>query len=387
MRARPLRIAHVTATFPPYWGGTGNVAYHNAREMARRGHEVTVVTVPPASGQTGPAPDGLAVRYLRALLRIGNAPVAPGLVGIQGFDVVHLHYPFIVGAELVAAAAARRAMPYVLTHHNDLVGDGWRRPLFATYFALSARLVLGGARKIGVVSLDHAASCRLAPLLKRRWDDVVEVPNGVDARMFHPERDGAGVRDWLGVGPGAPVVLFVGAMDRAHHFKGVPCLLRAFARMGRRDAILVLVGDGDRRESYVSLARALGIAPRVRFVGGVPNADLPPYYAAADVVVLPSFPPESFGVVLIEAMACGRPVVAHAIPGVRGVVDDGTTGLLAAPGDEADLAAKIQLLLEDAPLRARLGAAGRRKVEERYDWRVVGDRLEMLYREVCASSG
>ncbi len=376
-----MRIAHVTATFPPHYAGTGVVCYHNALGLARLGHRVTVFTarepIPP--GYTDP-PE-VEVRRLPALFRIGNAPLLPGLAHLNGADIVHLHHPFIFGAEIIRAVSRFRGIPYVLTHHNDLIGRGLRRYLFDLYSALIVPWIVAGARRIIVVSADHARSCRLAPLFRRRWADVVEVPNGVDADRFRPGLDGSGVRQRYGVPENARVVLFVGALDRAHHFKGLDHLLQAFRSVGNAGAVLMVVGDGDLKGEFVALADRLGLSDRVRFVGTVPHERVPAFYAAADVVVLPSFPPESFGMVLIEAMACGKPVVAHAIPGVRSVVRDGEDGLLARPGDVADLAAKIQALLDDPDRRREMGGRGRTKVEERYAWPRIIPRLVQVYEE------
>ena len=376
-----LRIAQITATFPPYWGGTGNVAYHNALELARRGHEVTVFTAAFGDEDDAPVP-GVQVRRLAPLLRMGNAPVLPQILGLNGFDIIHLHHPFIFGAEMVWTVAKLRGIPYVVTHHNDLIGDGLRRHLFNLYAAVSAGPIFGGARKLAVVSLDHAAFCRHAPLFRKRWADVVAIPNGVNTRVFRPGLDGDAVRQQSAVPHDAGLILFVGALDRAHHFKGVPHLLSAMAKIRERAAILMIVGDGDLKDHFERLAIKLGVQERIRFVGAVHHDRLAAYYAAADVVVLPSFPPESFGMVLIEAMACGKPVVTHDIPGVRAVVDDGETGLLARTGDSTDLVEKISLLLADPDLRAHMGAVGRAIVESHYDWQVVGERLEQLYFDV-----
>ncbi len=377
-----MRIAHVTATFPPYYAGTGLVCYHQAEGLARLGHQVAVFTAAGSSDE-GFSPEGVQVHRLPALFRIGNAPFLPGLLNMRDMDVVHLHYPFIFGAEMIRVVSALRHVPYVLTHHNDLIGDGGRRYLFDAYTAVVAPLVFQGARKWLVVSLDHAASCRLAPLFRRRWADVVEIPNGVDTDLFRPDVDGGHVRRRWGIPERARVLLFVGALDRAHHFKGAGYLLRAFARLSDGNLWLMLVGDGDLRPSLEVLAEKLKVAPRVRFVGAVPHRDLPPFYAASDLVVLPSFPPESFGMVLIEAMACGRPVLAHDIPGVRTVVCNGEDGLLARPGDMDDLLEKMRALLDDPGRMRTMGIRGRAKVEERYAWPRVVLRLLEVYQEVA----
>ncbi|MHB1414326.1 MAG: glycosyltransferase family 4 protein, partial [Chloroflexota bacterium] len=327
--------------------------------------------------------DGVMIHRLPAVVRVGNAPVLPGLLGaLGGHDVIHLHSPFILGAELVCAAAALHRIPFVLTHHNDLIGEGLRGRMFTLYSAFSNRLVLRAARKVAVVSLDHARSCRLANRLQGRWADVVEVPNGVDTGLFRPDLEGTEVRRRHGLPAGARVVGFVGALDAAHHFKGLPHLLKAFTWLEDPSAVLLVVGDGDLRPRLERLAGELNLGERVRFVGAVAHDKLPAYYAALDLLVLPSSPPESFGMVLIEAMACGKPVVAQDIPGVRSVVNTGIDGLLARPGDAADLAAKVGFLLADQALRGRMGRAGRRKVEERYSWSRIGAGLEGMYRQV-----
>ena len=379
-----MRIAHVTATFPPYYGGTGNVCYHNALGLAELGHNVTVLTARHPPGDPVYPPE-IAVRRLPVLFRLGNAPLLLGLLRIKDVDIIHLHHPFIFGAEMVWLVSKLRRIPYVITHHNDLIGIGLRRILFGVYAALSTRLVVGAARKIVVVSTDHAESCRLAPLYRKRWEDVVEIPNGVDTTRFCPELDGTLVRRRLGIPEGTGVLLYVGAMDRAHHYKGVAYLLRAIAKMWARDAVLVLVGEGELKKQYMALADELNIGSRTCFVGAKTPDELGLYYAAADVVILPSSS-ESFGLVLIEAMACGRPVVAHDIPGVRTVVSDGQDGLLTRPGDIDDLVAKMQTLLDDPQRRREMGERGRAKVEAKYTWSEITPLLVKMYEQVLEST-
>jgi glycosyltransferase involved in cell wall biosynthesis len=190
------------------------------------------------------------------------------------------------------------------------------------------------------------------------------------------------VREKHGIPADAPLVLFVGVLDRAHHFKGAGNLIRAFAALKNRDAMLMLVGDGDLKEQFMQQAAGLGIAERTRFVGKVSNSDLPDYYAAADLAVLPSSPPESFGMVLIEAMACGKPVIASNLPGVRAVVSNNVDGLLLQPGNIPELTDKIDQLLRDPERRREMGMRGRQKVEAKYAWSVIIPNLTQVYEEV-----
>lgn len=386
-----MKIAHISATFPPYRAGTGNVCFHNARELARRGHELHVFTAEVPNALAFERRDGFTVHRLRPLVQIGNAPLVPQLLPLlRDFDLLHLHYPFILGAELVCLASLLYRIPLVLSFHNDLIGDGIRARLFAAYQSLSARLTVRGASCLCAVSLDHYQSSRLRQSLRSDRPLVVALPNGVDTKLFSPIREqGADIRHAYQIPAAAKLVLFVAALDRAHHFKGLGRLLQAFRALPA-DTWLLVVGDGDLRASYVKQAQALGIAQRTVFVGAVNHDALPPFYRAADVTVLPSSPPESFGLVLIESLACGTPVIASDIPGVRTVVthqkrftEGRGDGFLVRHGDIADLASKLKHLLSlPEAERSSMGLFGRRKVEQNYSWPSIGAQLEAIYQQV-----
>ncbi|HEY1011086.1 MAG TPA: glycosyltransferase family 4 protein [Herpetosiphonaceae bacterium] len=378
-----MRIAHVTATFPPYRGGTGNVCFHNARELARAGHEAHVFTSAIPGAPARETLDGVLVHRLRPLLRVGNAPVLPGLLtALRGFDLIHLHYPFF-GGELSALAARLAGAPLVVTYHQDVFLAGALGVAERILRHTVGRLALRSARRVLFTSRDYGEASYARALLRGREDRIGELPNGVDAERFSPGPAAAGLRERLGVPAAAPVALLVAGLDRAHAFKGVDVLLAALARLP--DAWAVLVGDGDLRPSYAAQAAALGVAGRVRFAGRVATDELPEFYRLADVGVLPSVTMgEAFGLVLLESMACARPVVASNLPGVRTVVDDGADGLLAPPGDAAALADALGSLLSDPGRRQAMGERGRLKAEQRYSWPRIGERLEAIYREVAA---
>lgn len=379
-----LRIAHVTATFPPYRGGTGNVCYHNARELALRGHDVHVFTAATTGAIAREMRDGFTIHRLRPLVQIGNAPVLPDLLSrLRDFDLIHLHYPFILGAELVRLAALMDRTPVVMSFHNDLIGDGARARIFALYQQLSAYLMVRRVARLCAVSLDHYQSSQLAHVLANRAPQVVELPNGVDLTRFYPNGSTRSVRERYGIPDNARLVLFVAALDRAHHFKGLERLLLA-AQALPPNVWLLVVGDGDMRQEYEQQAIQLGIAARVKFVGAIDHEHTPPFFRSADLTVLPSSPPESFGLVLIESLACGTPVVASNIAGVRTVVDHEWNGLLVDPHTPVALPTAMQQLLDDPELRRMMAQRGRAKVEATYNWERIGTRLETIYAEVLA---
>jgi glycosyltransferase involved in cell wall biosynthesis len=382
-----LKIAHVVATFPPYWAGTGNVAFHNAVELARRGHDVTVLTSPAAMGRYDDPPE-IRVRRLPTPLRFGNAPLTPGLLAaVSSFDLIHLHWPFIFGAELTWLACRMAGLPYVVTYHMDLRADlRWQ---FGPYQRLIGPLIVRHAARVLPVSLDHFRASPSYQYVAQDMGKIVEVPNGVDVTRFRPDVDGSAVRARYEIADSAVVVGYLGAMDHAHPFKGVPVLLDALTRVADRDTCLLAVGGGGLQPQYRQHARSLGLDSRSHWTGTVSAEELPSHLAAMDMLVLPSLGTgaESFGIVLIEAMAAGKPVIATTLPGVRRVVDDGLDGYLVPPGEPDRLAEAIDRLARNPGLRRLFGQAGRRKVEEHYDWRKIAARLEELYREVLAQQG
>jgi phosphatidylinositol alpha-mannosyltransferase len=195
------------------------------------------------------------------------------------------------------------------------------------------------------------------------------VPNGVDTERFAATAP-------ADLGPGRKL-LFVGRLDER---KGFPVAVGAFAELAetRPDLHLVVVGDGPERAALDTLPTAL--RARVTMLGRVPNVELPPIHAACDLYLGPSIGGESFGIVVIEAMAAGLPVVVSDTPGYDEVVTDAVEGLLVPPRDLGALAGAAGRVLDDPDLAARLAAAGRARAAA-FDWSVVIEQIETCYRE------
>lgn len=383
-----MRIAHITAAFPPYRSGTGTVCFNNAVGLAHLGHEVQVYTSENDLAANESDPPEIQVHRLPALFRIGNAPLLPDLTRLPAFDIVHIHYPFVFGAELIYLLSWFRHLPYVVTYHQDLVFEGALQVGVKLHHAVVGTPILHRARRLFLTSMDYGCSARIAPLVKRMDSRVRVVPNGVDDQRFRPGQDVSKLREQHCVSPEQPVVLFVGGLDRAHYFKGVSVLLNSLSHLTDLPIQLLIVGDGDLRPSYEWEAHQLGIAERVTFCGRVSEEDLPLYYALADVCVLPSITMgEAFGIVLLEAMATGKPVIASNLPGVRSVVHNGHDGFLTTVNDPHELALRIRLLIMDEDLRQQMGQAGRRKVQQQYTWSVLTRHLDGLYQQVLAEVG
>jgi len=218
-------------------------------------------------------------------------------------------------------------------------------------------------------------------------EHVYVVAPGIDLATFQP-LDRAEARRKIGYGAGR-LLLFVGRLER---LKGVEIAIRALALLRDRehdDLRLIVLGedsrDGDEseKERLKAVASALGVRDRVDFLGSVAHHELPYFYAAADALVMPSYS-ESFGLVALEAQACGRPVVASGVSGLRSVVRDEVSGYLIDSDDPATYAERIGRLLADPELAQQMGRRGR-LLAQRFSWTGTAERLESLFEDVIES--
>jgi glycosyltransferase involved in cell wall biosynthesis len=371
-----VRILAVTPYYEPEGGGLERYAHAVLSRLVARGHTVVALSFT-RDGPGVVVRDGVAVDRLAPRLSLGNTAVHPAFrshvvraIRASWPDVVVAHTPVPFAAEMAYLAARASGVPFVLTYHaGRLRGSSHLRDRLATLDrnTLERQMILGASRLIAVGPYvrDHA--------LALRRDEVDLVPPGVDARRFAPGGD-----------PDPANVLFVGPLDDAYRWKGVDVLWEAFRRLRRRrpQARLTLVGDGDRRAELERRAQAEGLP--VTFRGRVPDDLLVDEYRRAALVVLPSTSEaESFGMVLAEANACGRPVVASRIGGLPDFVRDGDNGLLAQPDDPDDLAEKIGTLLDDPNLAAELGMRGRERVLREHDWDALTASTERILEEAA----
>jgi glycosyltransferase involved in cell wall biosynthesis len=286
-----------------------------------------------------------------AFARAASVPLCPALpleLWRRRVDCVVLHEPNpIAGTALLLHTPAARL---VVWHHSDLVRPWWAP---ATYGRIQ-RALYRRADCVIVSSPTLAAASALVPYARR----VAVIPFGVGLERFaRVDADSQARADRIVATVPGPRMLFVG---RLVYYKGVEILLEA---MRACRGSLVVVGEGPLDARLQALTDEMGLGARVHFAGRVPDADLPAFYRACDLFVLPSIArTEAFGVVQIEAMAAGRPVVSTNLPtGVPWVNQDGVSGLVVPPGDAPALGAALQRLFDDEALRLRLGEGARQR--------------------------
>lgn len=390
-----MKVAQVSTRFPPGPGGVERHVAEVALRLGQRGHMVDVYTsdllrefpwerLPPSVPREETRPFGRVRR-----LRVNSLP---GPLHYPFFrdlgaalardrpDVVHVH---TYGTHQVAVArrfGRRTGTPFLLTAHFHPIWSiegGWLRHRIRGFYdrRLGGPIVRSAAR---VIVQTHEEE-RLLRSLGFPLPPVSIIPPGYTP-LAAPAAPGT-FRAKYGI-PG-PYVLFVG---RLASNKGLPTLLDAFAPLARSqpDATLVIVGtDGGRRGEVEARVGALGLTARVRLLGHVDEESLlADAYRDARMTVLPS-EYEAFGLVLLESLAQGTPVVASRVGGIPEFVEEGRAGLLARPGDAPAFAEAIRKLWEDGPLARSIGAYGRDHVVPRYTWDRLVDQLMPLYEEVA----
>ena len=403
-----LRIVCPTYWYPQHAADTQATYVHDInRHLVRRGHSVTVVTpgapsLPPTEKFDGvdvvrfpiDLPPDLtygrvaqsSVSSFGKLMRV--AVMAHYLeaqyrhtvrVGRQmGADVVHAHWAIPTGPAAVKAADSL-GVPSVITMHG---GDVYVNPSqgydFPTrwYVRPVLRWTLKSADALSAITDD----CRQHALRAGAPAESVRIVfNGTDLRRFSPETNGRSPVDPRF----GPHMIF--ACRQLFPRKGIRFLIEAAAQIKPRypDLKLIIAGDGFERPELVALAERLGIAGDVTFLGWVPNTDLPQYYRAAAISVIPSLE-EGFGIPAAEAMGCEIPVVASDAGGLPEVVENGVTGLVVPRGDSSALAAAMSSLLDDPIRRHRMGLAGRERALRLFDWDRTAEHFEQIYQETAA---
>lgn len=370
-------ILLVSPYFPPHPGGVENYVFHLARHLrARHGYRVLVATTADRSASPGcdDGPDGIPVYRLRTLGQISNTPIGIGwchafrtLITEQHVDLVNAHAPAPLFADVAARAA--RDVPFVLTYHAGRMRRG-RQPvdsLLAGYERMVLTKTAHRAREL-ICCSDYVAADQ--PRLFAGRSTTISA--GVDLTCFTPAAL-----------PQASRVLFVGSLEPSTAYKGLADLLRSVARMARtRPGVeLDVAGSGAAMREYAALAQRLGIVERVRFHGRLDSRDLAQAYRRARLLALPtSF--DAFPCVLVEAMACARPVVTTPIGGIPSLVSHRRNGLLVPPGDIEALTAALDELLGDDALARRLGEAGRERVAAEFSWESRADRTAAVFERV-----
>jgi phosphatidylinositol alpha-1,6-mannosyltransferase len=387
-----LRVCFVTKMYPPRTGGGATYAYELANALGELGHEVDVYTqaVPGEDGPEWTHPNVTVTRITKARPLVVFSTLYFTIACRRRIDFVQ--YDVIHGTLMPASTLAFDPFllgsidaPLVLTSHGtsydearsvnperpvDYVFRYFFHPVNVLMDAVAGRF----ADRIVAVS-DHTRE-QLRDLYRFDEEKLVTVPPGIDTERFrpveevHPEVD-----------PDRESILVLSRLDPR---KGIDKAIRAFARLDRSQAELLIAGTGRLEESLKELAKELGVREDVRFLGFVPDEELPALYSSVDLFVLPS-EYEGFGIVFMEAMACGTPVIGTDVGGVPTAIDDGESGAIVPRDGIDELAERMDALLSDS---SRYGAMveGARGWAERHDWTEIASEVNGAYRVVMSDN-
>jgi glycosyltransferase involved in cell wall biosynthesis len=398
-----LRILSIATTHPRF-DGDSEPAYVLAlnRELVRRGHSVTTL-VPHAQGAARrESVDGVRIRRFRYFLPVSaqrlcyNGGILPNL---RKSWIARSNLPFFVASQMAAVAREVISGSYDVVHSHWLITSGVVGALAGGLARLPLVVTAHGSDVFTenplFVTLDRwvLKRCRVCTVNSRRSGQLVSrlnpeariepVPMGVDPGRFGKHLATAAARRVMG--DGHPQILFVGRFSKS---KGISDLVRAMPTIAARipTVRLALVGFGPDEERIRATIAAEGVDDLVTIVGRVSREEIPSHLASADLVVLPSIRIEGLGVVLLEALASGTPVIGSEVGGIPDIIEDGVTGLLCQSQNPPDIAAKCLRMIEDEELRRRTTENGSRLVADHFSWDRIGALLEEILLECVGQS-
>jgi glycosyltransferase involved in cell wall biosynthesis len=363
-----MKIVIIVSQFPPQWfGGTEIGTYRIAEHLAKRGHEVHIIT----SLDEGMPEDSCEKGFnIHRILRIRIKFFGKLFFWAAIVRRIHKIDPDIVQAQNLDSGIPALISKKLLKLPYAVWGQGSDVYLPTWTIKLSSKTIIKNADSV------FALTKNMKKVMQAIYNrEITVIPTGIDIEDYADRS--RGIEKETG-----KIILFVGRLNQV---KGVQYLLRAMKIVYEAlpYARLILVGDGEERKNLEYLSDTLGIRDCVNFIGAIPferTYEISDYMDKADVFVLPSLS-EGLGTVILEAMASGLPVVATRVGGIPDILEDGVNGYLVEPGDFQDMAKKITLLLENQTLRHQLSEQNRKKAEG-YLWKNIVNHLERIYLEI-----
>jgi glycosyltransferase involved in cell wall biosynthesis len=364
-------------------GGTEIAAYHLAQEMGRRGHQVEVFTTA-LDNRSVVEMDKVTIHRYATQFRVASANFSWGLIQRPQkveVDLAHAHYNMPYADYSALLYSRKMGVPLVVTYHADASetsGSRLRNQLQIFYNRYLLPRVLEEADIIITTSESYMKESHH---LEGYQEKIRVIPNGINLEEFQTALTKRECRERLGLPLDKVIILFFGNLVP---YKGTDILLKAFSKVHNDydDVMLLYVGRGPLKGELQSLSQELGLEDDVVFAGYVDDPDKAIYYQAADIFSLPSVNrAEAFGIVNLEAMASGLPIVASRLGGILDLVQEGGNGILFKPEKVEELARALGYLVDNPEERERMGCAGKKMAED-YSWAKIARRTEEVYREL-----
>jgi glycosyltransferase involved in cell wall biosynthesis len=389
-----MKILQITPHFYPSVAGVETYVRDLSFGLSRRGHDIKVITINTMDAQKEEVIDSkIQVYRCSPNFHYGNVFISFEifwkLIKSRDFDIYHIQIPFPLGIEAAAIASCLNNIPLIVNYQSEgstrkaSLFYNIMKKIFGFYEWFCRDISLRKARKVIFLTKTYADNTNLKKKIRNK---VIIVKPGTDTLRFSPNNSGSMLRLKYGIKPNDKVVLFLGSLAEGHRYKGVDYLVKALKRVKDRNnnVKLVIAGGGELVLELETIAADLGLKESVFFAGFVDEELKPQYYAMCDIFVLPSTSSvEAFGLVLLEAMATGRPCITTDLPGVRENILPGITGLIVPPKDEQALADAILKLVENDELRIQMGFNARKAVEKD-SLDKFAEGIEAVYREAIS---
>ncbi|CAG0936785.1 N-acetyl-alpha-D-glucosaminyl-diphospho-ditrans, octacis-undecaprenol 3-alpha-mannosyltransferase / rhamnosyltransferase [Thermoflexales bacterium] len=374
-----MNILHIYKDYYPVLGGIENHVRVLAEAGVARGHAITVLVTSRDRKTQHEELNGVKLIKTARWVNISSAPISPTMFlearrRGRTADVIHLHFPYPLG-ELARLCSGSHAKT-IITYHSDIV----RQKMLRTVYQPFLWRVLRKADRLIATSGRYLDT---SPYLSRFKTKCSIIPLGTDVAQFAQVKPSIvnELRHQLQSAalPAETSPFILLSVGRLRYYKGLDDLIRALPQIPT--ARYVIVGAGPMYDEWQQLARAVGVADRVFFAGEVIDAELPYYYAACDLFVLPANArAEAFGTVIVEALGAGKPVISTEVgTGTSWVNVHGQTGLVVPPHDPPALAAAINRLLSDDQQRAQMGRAAQARAYEEFTVERMIDRVYAEY--------
>ena len=363
-------------------GGVERHVLEISNALIKRGHSITILTTrSPAHGRYHEI-DGIKVIRVPYGIPLYSSSIpfrTFGYLNLHDYDLIHAHTPNPTIADL-SCIKNQGKIPFILTYHNDITKDGNLGKIISyAYNSTLGSFLLKNSDVIITTTKSYAEKSN--NLINYKYKIKV-IPNGVTLNKFNDDMDRKKIKVAYNLPIQSKVILFTGQIEE---YKGIKYLLQAFRKIldYEKTSYLIIVGSGALCKYLKEITSELEISDNVIFSGYVRDRDLPHYYSACDIFVLPSISKkEGFGIVQLEAMASGKPVICTNLPGVNEVDENEVASIHVPPKDAEALANAILILLKNEKQAKEMGANGRKLVEEKYSWDKVAEKTEIVYNEV-----
>jgi glycosyltransferase involved in cell wall biosynthesis len=371
-----MKILQTPVRFYPFTGGVENYVYYLSKELVKRGHQIDVLCANEPPSKKEDIIDGIKVKRLPYIVKIANTNLTPTLpleIARSDFDIIHTHLPTPWSSDWSMIISKLKNKPLVLSYYNDVIGTGFSDYVARFYNSTSLKLLLKAADKIIIIQENYR---HMSPHLKGFQDKIEVVPCGVDTDKFQPNNSQKGKN----------TLFFLSVLDEFHHYKGLNYLLEAIKMVKQQipQVKLIVGGKGNLISNYQKQVKSLNLENNVEFHGFIPDENLPEYYNQCNAFVLPSISSaqEGFGIVALEALACGKPVISTEIVGIADDINNNNLGAIVPPCDPDSLAEAIIKVLSGTSDSRRMERKCREVVEDNYTWLYVAKITDKIYQDV-----